>query len=284
MNFEYISSDDQLIEFRKKLYYNEINTIAIDFEADYYRHSNECKLCLIQVFDGTDYYIIDPFCISNSEIKKTLEDTRVLKIAFDSGSDKKLILDQYDVMINSVYDLKPFVNVLRFEHKGLDSVIEKELNIKIEHKKKYQLYNWIKRPIQEDAIEYALNDVRYLFELRDCLLEKVKENHLIDQLIIGIIRNSNYKSKSIKPKIFRTNEFKSLSDIEKNRFEQIYALRESIALESNFPPSNIISNDNLFKITIDRESILKIKFSKKLSDEVIRMINDAVSEIWIETP
>ena len=224
-----ISTDDELINLRKNWFNKNIHVIAMDFEGEYNLRAYGCKLCLIQVFDGFDFYIIDPFELSKIELKKTLEDKNLVKIFYGAGSDINLVYKQYGIKMNSVWDLKTFVDVLEYEKKGLDDIINDVLGIKIEHKKKFQMHNWIKRPIDKDAIQYALTDVQYLFLLKEKLLNMVIREGKTETLIKRLIKSRiDYDKESI-PTIFKSKEFKILTPEERELAKKIYNIRECYA-------------------------------------------------------
>ncbi len=105
MQYIYIESNKGLIEFRSRLHKNKIELIAMDFEGEFNLHCYGEKLCLIQIFDGERFYIIDPFPISREELKRTLE-SRAIKLFYDASSDRMLIYKQYGIKITSILDLK----------------------------------------------------------------------------------------------------------------------------------------------------------------------------------
>ena len=92
--YKYIDSKDKIITFRNYLKDNEIKIIAVDFEAEFNLHCYGEYLCLIQVFDGKNFYIIDPFKIPDEEIKKTFE-SKILKLFYGADSDKFLMYRQF---------------------------------------------------------------------------------------------------------------------------------------------------------------------------------------------
>ena len=197
MTYSYIDSNEMLIGFRKKLHKNNIKAIGMDFEGEFNLHCYGEKLCLIQVFDGSSFYVIDPFPIGRTELKKTLE-SNVIKLFYSGGSDRKLVSSQYGIRIKSMLDIADLVAAANLRHTGLGSIIEEVLSIKIVKKKKYQMHNWTLRPIAEDAIQYALSDVRYLFDLKDALLKKIKEQDLIEALAYRLATaDFDYDKKSI---------------------------------------------------------------------------------------
>jgi ribonuclease D len=116
MDFKLINADRQLAELRNHFYNSNIAKIAMDFEADFGTYSYGNKLCLIQIYDGKLFYIIDPYKISKDEMIKFLADKRTIKYMYGVGSDIKLIYDQYKIKVQGVYDLQLLVDVVNNHH------------------------------------------------------------------------------------------------------------------------------------------------------------------------
>ena len=186
--YTYITSNSGLIEFRNHLQRNQIDQISMDFEGEFNLHCYGEKLCLIQIFEGKRFYVVDPFTISREELKKTLEG-REIKLFYDASSDRMLVYKQYGIKITSILDLKIMVDLLEFKHKALNAILNNLLKIETYKKKKYQMYNWTKRPIGEDAIQYALSDVENLFRLKDELLDLIKQRDMTEQLVYRLTRS-----------------------------------------------------------------------------------------------
>lgn len=119
ISYKVVSSDRDIIEFSKYLYNNDIKTIAIDFESENNLHEYGSKICLIQIFDGKNYFVIDPFQISKEQIKSLLEDKKIVKLGYGCESDMSLLFKQYQIRIKALYDLKIMVDVLEIEKKVL---------------------------------------------------------------------------------------------------------------------------------------------------------------------
>jgi len=128
-------------------------------------------------------------------------------------------------------------------------VIYAEFGVELKHKTKFQRYNWLRRPLGEEALEYALNDVLYLPRLKDIILRKIYERQLLDLFILRNIRiqNRDYFNDP-KYNYQRVKGYKSLNDQYKPLFQQLHAIREKHAKIVNMPSANIISNNLLINI------------------------------------
>jgi ribonuclease D len=279
-DYTVIKNGNDINQFMKYLSKNNIELLAMDFESESNLHVYGEKLCLVQIFDGNRYFLIDPFSVSRDELAKLFEDKGIIKYFYGCESDLSLVYKQYQIKIKSVFDIKNIVDVLNLEKKGLDSVISSILNISSTiNKKQYQMYNWTLRPIKNEALEYALSDVEYLFDLYNELLKQIKEKDKYSELIHTTVRNRNeFDSKSI-PTVFKSYEYKELKSIEKDLFKKIYDLRDKYAKELNFPPNVVIAKEFMFKIASKKIDIANIMFDKKVSEKYRKQIISSMNEI-----
>ena len=275
-NFTFIETEADMIAFRKYLFQENIDKIAMDFEGDYNLHAYGEKLCLIQIFDGKNYFIIDPLKIRDEEIILFLENKRIVKYMFGTESDVSLIYKQYGIRLNNVFDQQILVNVLAMEHKGLDAVIKDVLNIETKNKKRFQMYNWIKRPIEKEALHYALNDVAYLFQINAVLMKRILDENKYNELLLQIIRSDFDFEKERTPGIFKKFEFKNLSAGGKKVFTAIYKLRDETARKYDLPPNSILSNDAMFNLVNGRESPENVRLGKTVTEKTRNEIIDTL--------
>ena len=181
-------------------------------------------------------------------------------------SDINLIYKQYGIKLDNVYDQKILVDVLEIKPCGLDDIIKKLLNIEIKNKTKYQKYNWLKRPINKDALEYSLNDVMYLFEINKILINMILSENKLNYLILKFIKRNNYNfDKERIPRLFKNTKFKILTEDKKILVKELFSIREEYAELFNVPANNIIKNDVLFDIVNNDKKIDEIDYYKMFS-------------------
>ncbi len=283
MKYSYIDSDTHLRDLRGVFSKNNTKTVCMDFEGEFNLHCYGEKLCLIQVYDGQSFYVIDPFPICTSELKKTLE-SDVVKLFYSAGSDRKLVFRQYGIRIKALFDIADLVDVIGLEHKGLGDVIEEILSIRIEKKRKYQRYNWTRRPIAEDAIQYALSDVKYLFDLQEALLKIIKEADLPDLLVTRLAKTEfDYEKKTV-PRVKKKSRYKRYTQERKAMFDMIFRVREKFAKEIDKPPNSVIPNEQLFHLAEKKSDIADICFGKPVPIEVRKRIVKEISELLADGP
>jgi len=273
MNYIEIESSAELRSFLRKFDDNEQHVIALDIEAESNLHAYGEKLCLTQIFDGLNSIIIDPFKIDNDTLKLFFENTNILKVMYDAGSDLSLLKNTAGIEIKSILDLRPAADLLYYEKKDLHSVIAFELGIFLEKKRKFQQYNWLKRPLSEQAIDYALNDVLHLLALKDVILAKMYAKKLLESFILKNlqIQNKDY-TRNPEDKYRKINGYSRLQSDKKPVFRRVFDIREKYAKRFNMPPHNVIRKSDLINIVKDPDSIDRIRFIKRISIDVIHKI------------
>ncbi|MFC1968246.1 hypothetical protein ACFLVX_02500 [Chloroflexota bacterium] len=270
MNFNYIEDKAELRSYLKNFEDSKQYIMALDIEAESNLHAYGEKLCLIQVFDGINKIIIDPFKIDNYDLKLLFENRNFLKVMYDASGDLSLLKNANNIDIKSILDLRPAVELLNYDKQDLHSVIASELGVLLENKKKYQRNNWTLRPISEQALDYATNDVIYLLRLKDILLRKLYESKLLDSFLLKNLRIQN-KDHTRNPEHRYRNikGYNSLQSEEKALFRQVVDIREKYAKACNMPAHNVINRTDLFNITKDAKHINEISFPKKFSTALI---------------
>lgn len=273
MVYKYIKDDaglrTYLVDFENKKQY----TIALDLEAELYRHAYGETLCLVQVYDGTDEVIIDPLNLNNQLLKQFFENRDIMKIMYDASSDLSLLKNALEIEMKSVLDLRPAVELLGYEKKDLHSVIAADTGILLENKAKFQKQNWLRRPVTEAALDYALNDVRYLFRLKDLMLTRLYQAGLLETYILKNlqVQNKDY-ARDPNDRYRKVKGFYGLQTAEKAIFRLAYDVRDAHAQRLNMPPHNVISGNDLINLARDAARIETIRFPRRFSPELIRDI------------
>ena len=246
--YETIDTDQKLAAFVRHLKERQITTLAMDFEGEFNLHVYGEKLCLVQIFDGKSFFIIDPFAVSAEPLKEFLEDRRVLKLFFGAGSDVQLVYKESKIVLNSVLDLQIFAEVAGCVNKGLSGLTEELFGKVTVKKKQFQMHNWTRRPIDREAVEYALSDVESLFEMYKVLLEKILASGKPADLVRALVLKTPSSFSRGVPGIYKTDEFKALDPGAKERFERLLAIRDQFAREIDCPPDQVIAKAVLFQL------------------------------------
>lgn len=273
----YLTTDNQLIEYLRSLKERQVQIVAVDLEGEYNLHHYGEHLCLVQVYDGEQSILIDPQTVQISLIKDFFENPDYQKIFYDCTGDRTLLFRKYNINVNSIVDLLPAVELLEFEKKGLSKVLTAVLGLEEKNKKKFQRYNWMRRPIQEDALVYAIEDVKFLFDLKDKLMKSLQEKNLVeDYNRINQEVQTRPISLDFLPGLFKKNRFKKMSQESQDLFKELFTVRDGYAEKMNLPPNSVVSNENLYQLSCGQINPGQIVFSRQVRREYISRIRDDI--------
>ena len=286
MNILELNTVNEVDNYFEKILESKNKTIAIDIECEMNLHCYGEHLCLIQMYDQKNKVLIDPLKFENKDdliyvLKLVFESRDILKITYDVAGDAALIEKLYGVKFKSVFDLRPAVHLLEYEKQSLTNILHEELSIPLIAKKKFQMYNWMRRPIDPAALEYAISDVIYLFDLKDKLMEKIIANGLLDEYMLLNLKAQNKEYVSPAPEdIYKKRKgYGRLSGNGKSRYRRFYDLREKYAEKLNKSPNLLISNLDLLPLAnkkVEVNNFLAKSISYRISKEDR---NDFVQEL-----
>lgn len=247
IDYSLIEKPQELTDLTSYFQKNNIASVAMDFEEESNLHIYGEHLCLIQLFDKKKYYVVDAVEIlknkNGSEAIKTFLESPVEKIMFDCSSDAAIVRKTLGIQMQNIFDLRVYAKALGFMG-NLTSLIERNLHIQAEDpnlKKKYQRANWIKRPLSDEQLKYALGDVQYLFQLKDSLTAEMKTLDVSEQKKADVaMRNCAIAKHREKPGWEKICNYKSLTKNQKVFIRYFFNARDSIAKKANVPPTNIV--------------------------------------------
>ncbi len=285
-----IDSDNKLASLLQSWKQREISSIAMDFEGEFNLHIYGEHLCLIQIFDGEQYFLIDPFKISTEALKAFLEDPDLEKVMFDCASDASLVRKAYGIALAHVFDIR--VQALALGYTGnLTGLVELHLGVQGEKskksKKKNQMTNWLRRPLKEDQIQYALSDVAHLFSLKIILTTLVAEKGLTEQVAKTMLTVAKPKGPD-KPGWTKFASWKYMNKEERTYLKHFFQARDSMARKYNVPAVRILEKHRLLEMaksipeTTHDFHIYCTKCPEDQVDELVELLNKAKKSAALE--
>lgn len=286
MIYTTLDSDEKIIAQCKR--WESFKSLAVDFEGEYNLHIYGEHLCLVQIYDGEGFWIIDPR--SPKVSPKGLEVFFSLpteKIWFDIQGDASLIYKVYGLKINNVYDVR--VPALILGYKGNLLGLEKEyLGVEINiNKKKNQQANWLKRPIDMELMEYALLDVKYLHDLKDVLVSIISKEGLGKSVEEAMKRAMVVKEPN--PGWKNICNWKELKRWEKIYVRNVFIARDKIARSFNVPASRVMDKRHMLDLALNppksREELKKRldmepqRFRRLLEENISKALEIAKKEV-----
>lgn len=141
------------------------------------------ELCLVQVVTEQGLSVIDPQEVGDLKpFWQSLADGDHITIAHAAREEINFSLTEIDRVPANLFDTQLAAAFCTHEYPAAyASVVNRLLNTKAE--KGEQRTDWRRRPLSAAQINYALEDVRYLFDLHDRIMQRVEKLGRADWLV-----------------------------------------------------------------------------------------------------
>lgn len=279
MNITLIENKDRLTSFLESVRNRQIKTVAADFEGESNLHRYGIHLCLIQFSINDENVIIDPVAIPEIDsIKNMLEDQEIQKVMFCAEFDVKLLKYTRGIRIRNIYDVQAGFKLLGYEKLGLENIAAEVLGIDKSLLIKKQKSDWNKRPLEKEQLDYAVNDVKYLFEMKRYLENKLNSAQKRELKSINLqLEDCEFTQK--KYPYLSIKGSGNLTSSEKVYLKHLYSAREKVAQKIDFPAYWVVDNKamlNLARIKkFDKDYFRKkIKFPRR-AEPMINLFEEA---------
>ena len=119
--------------------------IGVDTEADSF-HAFKEKVCLVQLSDLENDYIVDPLKVSDmSPLAPIMADPNTVKVLHGADYDIVSLKRDFGYQFDNVFDTMISAQFLGFDKVGLADLIKRFFGHTID--KQYQRHDWAKRPL-----------------------------------------------------------------------------------------------------------------------------------------
>ena len=136
--------------------------LGIDTEYDSFRYFRE-KLCLIQIYAPTTTYVLDATAdLDLSFLARPFKSKSIVKILHAADNDIRLLKRDYGFEFQNIFDTHRAAMLLGFRQLSLDKMIKEFLDVDLKKSKKMQRSRWDHRPLTDEQLEYAVQDVTLL--------------------------------------------------------------------------------------------------------------------------
>ncbi|MBU1712892.1 MAG: HRDC domain-containing protein [Proteobacteria bacterium] len=259
--------------------------VGFDLEADSMYHFSE-KVCLLQVASKKTAFVIDTLKLKDlSQLKPLFLRKDTIKIFHGADYDVRSLFRDFGIEIRNLFDTELASRFLGIKETGLEAVLRDRFNVKLE--KNYQKKDWSERPLSEDMLNYALNDVRYLIPLSEILEKELEDMGRLSWVeeeceILCRVRSA---ADNGEPLFLKFKGAGKLSPRTLAVLEALLWFRREMAQQKDRPLFKIMGNNSILKLAETKpDSLKKIMNTDALSQrqldiygkDVIRVISKAV--------
>ena len=227
--------------------------IALDTEGNS-RHRYPEQLCLVQIATVNGSYIVDPIAIGSGAepLGAVLADDRVEKIIHSADYDLRSLDREWGFRVHNIFDTSVAARIAGSRRLGLDAVLEDTLAVAIVKQKRLQQSDWSLRPLSDEALNYAIDDVNHLFELRRVQGEKLGELGRTAWAVEECLRLEEIHHTPPDPPEVAFLSMKGSRELDGRGLavlRELYVFRDGEARRRRVPPYRIVGNDALLHLS-----------------------------------
>ncbi len=244
--FSYIDTEIQLAAFCKQAAAADVLAVDTEFmrEKTYYP-----RLCLLQVATHEQIACIDPFSISNLDpLWQLFANRECVKVLHAARQDIEVIFQASGqasgTLLAPVFDTQVAAALCGYgDQIGYANLVEEILGIQLD--KSMTRTDWSRRPLPQDALEYAADDVRHLFEVHEHLVRKLDEHGRLKWLepeMHALLDESQYQPDPSRA-WQRVKGMQRLKPRQVARLQALAAWREEEAMRADRPRQWILRDE-----------------------------------------
>jgi ribonuclease D len=243
----YIEKQEQLNTYCQLA--KQADVLALDTEFVRTR-TLRSHLGLIQVFDGREVALIDPLCGLDLEpFWQLLSDPSIVKVLHSCHEDLEVFKYYANRLPMPLFDSQ-IAGQFLFQGKvlGFGAMVSQELGIDLD--KGEARTNWLKRPLSDSQMHYAMNDVKYLLPLYHKLNEQLQDAGLqqynLDEAKLKVTQKS--VDKNTDRLYLDFGNAWQLSSRELAILQELATWRLSVAQEKDSALGFVVKDATLFSI------------------------------------
>lgn len=253
------------------------------------------ELYLVQLADSTGAWAVDPLsCRDLSPLAGLVSDPALVKIIHSARNDIAILRRVLSVEFSNVFDTQIAAAFLGYgEQTSLFTLLSEALGIKAH--KAFCLSDWSRRPLADEQIEYALDDVRLLVPLHaklDSDLVRRKRADWYGLEAVGLVDPRTYETSLAE--IYR--RARSSGKLKKNSLPVLWALvkwREAKARGLDRPRGHVATDSLLARLammsprsmdSLDRLRGLPSGWAGKWGEEILGVVGQALSSPPSDVP
>lgn len=221
-------------------------SVAVDTESNSLYAYHE-RVCLVQLsIPGRDY-IVDPLTgLDISPLGGLFADPTIEKVFHAAEQDVGWLKRELECAFANLFDTMWAARILGWPKVGLGDVLWETFQVDVN--KKFQRYNWGKRPLDPEAITYARLDTHYLLSLRDVEakeLEKMGRTEEAEEVFAELAQTSAATPPFGPHGFWRMKALQELEGRERAVLWELYLWRDQVARQRNRPPFRILGKRTL---------------------------------------
>ena len=239
-----ITSESQLNKYLQSIQNDSLLAIDTEFRRI---DSYFPELCLIQIAAGNYLECIDVLAIKNLEpLFEKLYDRKTIWVIHSARQDIEALYYLSQRIPHTIFDTQIAASLLNYPLQvSYQALTETLQNVYLE--KKHTRFDWKTRPLPEDVLQYALDDVKYLlphYEILKAELIKSGKLQWLSEEVSFLLEQSLYEP-NFKQIIKKTSGISKIDSKSQKQAIHLVIWREDTARKENKPRKWIMSDERL---------------------------------------
>ncbi|MGB7919060.1 MAG: HRDC domain-containing protein [Desulfobacterales bacterium] len=272
-----IETPAALAELAEK--FQQAPAVAVDLEADSMYHFQE-KVCLIQMATSRSSAVIDPLRLRDLEsLRPVFANPAIEKIFHGADYDVRSLFRDFGLEIAHLFDTQIACKFLGLRETSLEAVLQARFGVTLN--KKYQRKDWSKRPLPDEMMAYAADDVRYLLPLAKMLVDELKDKGRLGwvQEECDLLSRVRSPQNNHEPLFLGFKGSGRLGSRSLAVLEALLQFRRRVAENKDRPLFKVFSNKSLLQLAVQKPATARrLEESGVLSAKQFKMYGEELAE------
>lgn len=243
---QFIDTNDEFTDFCLGL----LNKKVIAIDTEFLRvNTFYPKAGLFQINDGERIVLADPCAITEWQLfKEVLVHPNIVKVLHACDEDIELLIHFLQIEPVNVFDTQVAAAFCGYDFcMGYQRLLKAMLEVDLE--KGHSRSDWMQRPLSDEQIHYAADDVRYLLVMYELLYKKLEQKqqlHMVEEEYQTLLKN--FRDRDFNDAYLRIKEAWRLSPKQFLVLRTLATWREKKMREKDFPRKRIANDDALIAL------------------------------------
>ena len=233
---------------------------------------------LYQVASDTDVFLLDPLTIEDWEpLKSYLMNPDTCKIMHACLEDLELIFAHLRIVPSNVFDTQlAHAYVSQDYSLSYARMIERYSGVLLE--KEHTRSDWLQRPLSDDQLRYAVDDVVHLAAVGELLRQRLNELQRWSWFQEDMQQRAAYEEPRPQAYYRQVKRAWQLNEVQLSALQRLCEWRENAARRLDVPRNRVIWDEHLFTFA-QSHSLTESTLAKFLPAAIIRRFGAQLIEV-----
>lgn len=266
-SYALIDSDDQIAEVISAL--DGHDEVGLDAErASGFKYGQDAYL--VQLIVDQKAFLVDPVGLSQASVNELASQLNSKEWILHSATQDLPCLSALGMYPKTLFDTEVAAKLLGFEKFGLAAIIQEIEGVEL--KKEHSAADWSVRPLTEEMLEYAAQDVYFLFSLKAELWKRLDELGRTQFAKEEFEHLLNFRPKDPGPNPWRrVSGIHALTKpLQLARLREMWLIRDAFARDKDIAPGRVVSDRSLsHAASKEYKSLTEMKSDKQFHGRLL---------------